>query len=715
MDTRSSPATAPLGGASLRALGTGVVLAMLTAALVTLVVAIGVLPAISSGPSGSDAVGRGSTSGGTTVAAGLDQARSAALSLAAATGAVQAIASKLGSAPAKATLASLNTAYTAAGPAVVRIVLTDATGRPHVAFANGGPVALPDAPLATQPPPAVGQASVSAPFVTAGGDHQLTVATGVTGTVSGHAVSGVVLVTISLDALGAAAAGAPGVTAPAGLPAAPFWLAVMVVLLAGGTWAVRRALRPARQLAESHAALESRYQEAVANAYLDGLTGLGNQRAFQEAFERCLAAGQRDHQAVALLLIDLDDFKRVNDTDGHSAGDELLRRFARLMQGTVRRTDRAFRLGGDEFGVLMPATDAAGAGVLARRLLATALEPSAGGALARLGTPTGISFSGGVTAAPHFGVAQLELYRQADAALYWSKRHGRTSVSVYDPERHDLGAAAASVDEATAVQTVLDERLLRAVFQPIVALATGRIIGYEGLIRPTRGMFSDPGAMFAAAEACGRTIELDRACLETVAAAAAAIPADRWVSLNLSPRTLEAPEFNALALCRHLARLGLPSQRIVLELTEREAIEDLERLRHSLEGLRALGVRVAADDVGAGNAGLRLLSLVPFDVVKVDLSLVQDAATRQTSAEILETLQELASRRGAMVIAEGLETPHQLQVVRAAHIEAAQGYLLGRPAEAVDPDDIDLDDLAVGDNVRKLYAASTQGPWQAPR
>ena len=303
--------------------------------------------------------------------------------------------------------------------------------------------------------------------------------------------------------------------------------------------------------------------------------------------------------------------------------------------------------------------------------------------------------------------------RQADAALYWSKRHGRTSISVFDPQRHDLGAPAASVDEATALQTVLDQRLLRAVFQPIVALETGRIIGYEGLIRPTRGTFSDPGAMFHAAEACGRTIELDRVCLETVAMAAASIPADRWVSLNLSPRTLEAPEFNALALCRQLARLGLPSQRIVLELTEREAVEDLERLRHNLEGLRALGVRVAADDVGAGNAGLRLLSLVPFDVVKIDLSLVQDAATRQTSAEILETLQELASRRGAMVIAEGLETAHQLKVVRAAHIEAAQGYLLGRPAEAVEAVDVDLDDLAVGDSVRRLYATASSGPWQA--
>ncbi|HTS14335.1 MAG TPA: EAL domain-containing protein, partial [Candidatus Sulfotelmatobacter sp.] len=604
----------------------------------------------------------------------------------------------------------------AAGPAAVRLTLIDAAGRAHLAWAAAGVAPLPtgSAVQSAGPLPAVGTATVSAPFVAAGGDDELTVATGVAGSTGGHGVSGAVLVTISLDALSAAAPPPPAITPPVGLPAAPFWIVVLVALLLAGAWAVRRVLRPAREMVESRADLEQRYQEAVANAYLDALTGLGNQRAFTEAFEHGLQAAQRDHLPLALMLIDLDDFKRVNDTEGHSAGDALLRRFARVVEGTCRRTDRAYRLGGDEFGVLMPATDAEGAAVVARRLLAAALEPPRERDATRPPGRAGISFSAGITAAPQYGTAHLELYRQADAALYWSKRHGRTDVSIFDARRHDLGAPTASVDDATAVQAVLDERLLRAVFQPIVALATGRIIGYEGLIRPTRSAFPDPGAMFTAAEACGRTLELDRACLETVAAAAAAIPDDRWVSLNLSPRTLEAPEFNALALCRQLARLGLPSQRIVLELTEREAIEDLERLRHNLEGLRALGVRVAADDVGAGNAGLKLLSLVAFDVVKVDLSLVQDAASHQTSAHVLETLQEISARRGAMVIAEGLETAQQLQVVRAAGIEAAQGYLLGRPAEAVDGDAVDLDALAIGDHVRRLYAGTTQGPWADP-
>jgi EAL domain-containing protein (putative c-di-GMP-specific phosphodiesterase class I) len=302
-----------------------------------------------------------------------------------------------------------------------------------------------------------------------------------------------------------------------------------------------------------------------------------------------------------------------------------------------------------------------------------------------------ISFSGGIAEASP-ATDRVELFSQADAAMYWSKRHGRTSVSIFDPDKHPLPSRV-SADLTAAIARAIEQRSVRAVFQPIVELATGRVIGYEGLVRPTAHPFVDAGSLFAAAEGSGRTAELDYVCLETVAAAAVSIPADRYVAINLSPRTLEAPEFNALALCRRLARLGLPSQRIVLELTEREEIEDLARLRRGLEACRALGVRVAADDVGAGNAGLRLLSLVPFDVVKIDLSLVQDAVTHETSAEILATLRDLATRRGAVVVAEGLETQQQLRLVLAAGIDAGQGYLLGRPGEATDAQPVDMQAL----------------------
>jgi diguanylate cyclase (GGDEF)-like protein len=447
--------------------------------------------------------------------------------------------------------------------------------------------------------------------------------------------------------------------------------------------------------------LAERYEAVAAQAYVDVITGLGNQRGFQDECERQLELVGRGHMSVSLVMLDLDDFKRANDSDGHAAGDELLARFARHIEGCIRRSDRAFRVGGDEFAIIMPATDTDGAEVVARRLLARALEPVAG----KLSAMRTISFSAGISEAPRFGTTRSELFAQADAALYWSKRHGRTQVTAFDPAR--MAVAGRVSDELSAsVATVVEQRQLRAVFQPVVDLSTGRILGYEGLVRPTTAAFSNPGALFIAAEAAGRTVDLDYACLETVAAAANTVPTECYVALNLSPRTIEAPEFNALALCRRLARLGLPVQRIVLELTERETIEDIDRLRQGLEACRALGVRIAADDVGAGNAGLRLLSLVAFDVVKIDLSLVQDALTNEPSAEILNALRDMASRRGAVVIAEGVETSAQLRLVRSVGIDAAQGYLLGRPGEPLAAATIDIQTLLESNRVARIGAAA---------
>ncbi len=467
----------------------------------------------------------------------------------------------------------------------------------------------------------------------------------------------------------------------------PILLGLAAILGVVGISGAYLALRPAGRLASTSDELQRKYAEVAEQAYIDVMTGLGNQRAFQIETDRHLDLVRRGRLPLTLVILDLDDFKRINDTDGHKIGDELLAAFARIIEGCIRRSDRAFRIGGDEFAILMPGTNVDGAEIVTRRLLASALEPPVGSAAGR----RVISFSGGIAeATPQ--TDRVELFSQADAAMYWSKRHGRTSVSIFDPDKHPLPSRV-SADLTAAIAKVIEQRSVRAVFQPIVELATGRVIGYEGLVRPTAHPFVDAGSLFAAAEGSGRTAELDYVCLETVAAAAVSIPADRYVAINLSPRTLEAPEFNALALCRRLARLGLPSQRIVLELTEREEIEDLARLRRGLEACRALGVRVAADDVGAGNAGLRLLSLVPFDVVKIDLSLVQDAVTHETSAEILATLRDLATRRGAVVVAEGLETQQQLKLVLAAGIDAGQGYLLGRPGEATDAQPIDMQAL----------------------
>ena len=271
-------------------------------------------------------------------------------------------------------------------------------------------------------------------------------------------------------------------------------------------------------------------------------------------------------------------------------------------------------------------------------------------------------------------------------------------MTIYDRERHESATTEHKPAELSAlVARVAATGAVRAVFQPIYDLVSGVPRGFEGLVRPLPDSgFNDPGSMFAAAEATGRTAELDIACLKAVMGAAARLRLPGSLTVNLSPRTLEMDEFSIQGLLRIIVRHGLDPRRIVLELTEREAVEDIERLRRAVEACRVAGIRLAADDVGSGNAGLRLLSQLRFDIVKIDLSLVQGGTRHDQSLEVVRTLRDLADRWGALVVAEGIETPAQLEVVRSLGIGAGQGYLLGRPAEQPPTGSIDLDELARG-------------------
>jgi EAL domain-containing protein (putative c-di-GMP-specific phosphodiesterase class I) len=177
----------------------------------------------------------------------------------------------------------------------------------------------------------------------------------------------------------------------------------------------------------------------------------------------------------------------------------------------------------------------------------------------------------------------------------------------------------------------------------------------------------------------------------------------------LSPRTLETDEFSAAALAAIFIRHGIEPSSLVLELTEREAVEDIERLRRNLDACRSIGMRIAADDVGAGNAGLRLLSQITFDLVKVDLSLVQGGVLRESSLAVMRALRELAERSSATIVAEGIETAHQLEVVRDLGLAAGQGYLLGRPSRGLATEAVDIDGLIARDRERQREVLGTRG------
>jgi EAL domain-containing protein (putative c-di-GMP-specific phosphodiesterase class I) len=254
---------------------------------------------------------------------------------------------------------------------------------------------------------------------------------------------------------------------------------------------------------------------------------------------------------------------------------------------------------------------------------------------------------------------------------------------------------------SAAISAVIEAGTLTPVYQPIIELTTGRVMGYEGLVRvPKESTFAHAGALFDAAEVAGRVDDLDRAALDVVLRGARGIDDSVTLSVNVSPRTLESPQFSATAFLAIIRRHGMAPGRIVLELTEREAIRDPERLRAALLGVQNAGVRVAADDVGAGNAGLRLLSQFRFDIVKIDLSLVQQAGEgHDKTHSVLRSIVEMADRLGATTIAEGVETSAQLRTARRLGITAGQGYLLGRPGPDRDLPWVDVAALEQRDDI----------------
>ena len=286
-----------------------------------------------------------------------------------------------------------------------------------------------------------------------------------------------------------------------------------------------------------------------------------------------------------------------------------------------------------------------------------------------------------MSAIPDTALTRSQLYAQADAALYAAKHAGRTDVIVFDASEVAIESGAGS-GSAAAIAEVIARGQLRPVYQPIVELGSFTVLGYEGLIRPVSpAPFADPAALFGAAAASGHLVALDLTCIETIVAGAHNLPNQLFLSVNISPGTVESPEFTTAGLLSILARHRFPANRLVLELTEREPMADVARARAKLETCQRAGIGLAADDLGVGNAGLRLLSELRFDVVKVDLSLVQRSAPGAPSSAVVGSVVSFAAQTGALVVGEGVE--HQEQVAQLARlgVRAGQGFFFGRPGD----------------------------------
>jgi diguanylate cyclase (GGDEF)-like protein len=414
----------------------------------------------------------------------------------------------------------------------------------------------------------------------------------------------------------------------------------------------------AAELKKTHSRLE-----ALADS--DPLTGLLNHRSFHEALGRELSRATRENSPLALVVLDLDHFKSINDVFGHPYGDELLRKVARRLTETMRGEDLVARIGGEEFGVILPGKNAEQALVVAERARDCLSDvPVQGGRT--------LSSSAGLAVFPADAPDGASLLAMADGALYWAKRTGRDQTRCFDPEH--VAPVADPAQELAEVQGILDQpELLKAVYQPWVELATGRLGGYEALSRFEAPVQRRPDEWFALAHRCGLGQELEALALSH-ALSSPDRPRDTFLSLNISPSMLTSPVVQA----------ALPESLdlIIIEVTEQQEIVDLPGVELALREFRGRGAQIALDDTGVGYAGLEELMRLRPDIIKLDRSLITSVADEPAKAALVESLVRFAQRTDAAVCAEGVETLEELEVLADLDVTYGQGYLLARPAPA---------------------------------
>jgi diguanylate cyclase (GGDEF)-like protein/PAS domain S-box-containing protein len=403
----------------------------------------------------------------------------------------------------------------------------------------------------------------------------------------------------------------------------------------------------------------------------DVLTGLANRTLFGERVAAAVTAAGQD-TPVSIVLIDLDDFKVVNDTLGHATGDALLVHVAKQMQANVRAGDTVARLGGDEFAILFEGAAGSDVDVTLHRIAAAMLEPALVG-----GEPMTVRASFGVVDG-RGGDDSGDLLRQADIAMYEAKGRGEGGYQRYQPGMEARGAERSR--KAAALRTALLEEQLAVFYQPVVTLPDGRITGCEALVRwqhPTDGLLG-PGAFIDAAEQSGLIVPLGTWVLRAATREAATWPGELKVSVNVSARQLRETGFPSV-VAASLRDSGLPAHRLTVEITESVAVGG-GATTENLQGLRELGVRLSLDDFGTGASTLTLLATCPVDQIKLDRSFVPDGG----SDAIADAVVQMARAFGLEAVAEGVETAEQVDRLTRLGYERAQGFHFARPMSAAD-------------------------------
>jgi diguanylate cyclase (GGDEF)-like protein len=465
-------------------------------------------------------------------------------------------------------------------------------------------------------------------------------------------------------------------------------LAVMLLLiLLEALILFRPAVRDVRKEWEQRAAEHesARAQDQQKLSYLaryDPLTGLINRFLFGDRLESAIARAKRDESLVALMFLDLDDFKAVNDHYGHGTGDALLKQVAKRIVAAVRETDSVARIGGDEFTVILESgSRLEDAGQVATKILGSVAEPYVVGT-----RELRVTASIGIAMYPLDGDSSHALLRDADIAMYSAKAAGSNNYQYFTPKlRQSASDRLRLIDGLRRAVATGDG--LRLVYQPWIHTDTGAVAGVEALLRwehPDLGMVPTerfvglaeetdlivPLGQWAMNEACTQLKKWHDSGMEKFA-----------VSINVSPRQLRRGNL-AEVLEKTLDRAGLEAGWLKVELTERTLVEDTETARRTLDRLRAIGVSIAIDDFGTGYSSLSYLKSFPIDAIKIDREFVRDSVTDADTATVAKSMVSLAKSLRLEVIAEGVETREQLDMVRGHGCALVQGFYVSRPLAA---------------------------------
>ena len=454
----------------------------------------------------------------------------------------------------------------------------------------------------------------------------------------------------------------------------------IVELKNGRTFKIRHRPMPDGGWVATHEDITEQRRSEVKIEYMahhDALTDLANRVLLNERLEHALGSRIHREQMVAVHHLDLDQFKAVNDTFGHPAGDKLLKMVADRLRGLVRATDTIARMGGDEFAIVQaPIKDPAEATVLAQDIIRLLGEPfEIDGHQAVIGVSIGIAVG------PGDGLRPDRLLRNADLALYRAKGDGRGIFCFFQP----------AMDLQMQTRRLMEQDLRKALpagefelyYQPVVNLASNEISGFEALIRwnhPQQGLVS-PGEFIPLAEEIGFIVPMGEWVIREACATAAGWPGDASVAINISAVQFRNPGLMQV-IVGALASSGLHPTRLEIEITETVLLQNKETTLAVLHQLRALGVRIALDDFGTGYSSLTYLQCFPFDKIKIDRSFVKDITENTGSLNIVRAVAALATGMGMTATAEGVETREQLDSITSEGCTEMQGFLFSRPLPA---------------------------------